>query len=66
MAADAELVGGLGVQAEVHTHNFLFLGDPEAHELVDGEGDDEGHTEVKTMDRAAANSWATSWVVPPP
>src|SRR5215217_6351780 len=40
VAADTELVGGLGVQAEVHTHRFLFLRDPEAHGLVDGQGND--------------------------
>ena len=43
MAANTEFVGGFGVQAEVHAHDFLLLGNPEAHGLVDGEGDDCGH-----------------------
>ena len=42
VAADAELVGRFCVQAEVHAHCFLLLGDPEAHRLVDRQGDDGG------------------------
>ena len=58
VAADTELVGGFGVQAEVHAHDFLLLGDPEAHGLVDGRAMMEVRTAEKTMAMPAAASWA--------